>query len=142
MKAAAPMMGGIICPPVEAVASVAAAICGLKPAFFMIGMVKEPEATVLATEEPEIIPCSPEAATAALAGPPVNRPAARKARSLKNWPMLVRSSTTAKKRNRKMKFAETWMGVPKMPAPEERKVLVTSSSQSWPRWEKTGSPLP
>ena len=71
MNAAAPMIGGMICPPVEAVASVAAAKWGLNPAFFISGMVNDPEATVLATEEPETIPCSPEATTAAFAGPPV-----------------------------------------------------------------------
>src|SRR5699024_788680 len=84
IKAAEPMIGGISWPPVEAVASVAAATCGLKPAFFIIGMVNEPEATVFATAEPETIPCSPDATTAALAGPPVERPAALNARSLKN----------------------------------------------------------
>src|SRR5690625_60955 len=56
MNAAAPMIGGMIWPPVEAVASVAAATCGRNPAFFMIGMVNEPEATVLATEEPDTMP--------------------------------------------------------------------------------------
>src|SRR5699024_1606161 len=130
MKAAAPIMGGISCPPVEAVASVAAATCGLKPARFMMGMVNEPEATVLATEDPETIPCRPEAATAALAGPPVKRPAARNARSLRNWPMLVRSSTTAKNRNKKMKFDDTWIGVPNTPPPEERNILAENSVQS------------
>ena len=55
----------------------------MNPLFFIIGMVKEPEATVLATEEPETMPCRPDAATAAFAGPPVYRPAARKARSVK-----------------------------------------------------------
>src|SRR5699024_2064974 len=71
IKAAEPIIGGISWPPVEAVASVAAATCGLKPAFFMIGIVNEPEATDFATAEQEHIHCSPEATTAALAGPPV-----------------------------------------------------------------------
>src|SRR5699024_10146394 len=73
IKAAEPMIGGISWPPVEAVASAAAATCGLKPAFFIIGMVNEPEAAVFATAEPVTLPCSPEATTAALAGPPVGR---------------------------------------------------------------------
>src|SRR5699024_12254470 len=58
INAAAPIKGGIICPPVDAEASVAAANSGLNPAFFIIGMVKEPEATVFPTELPETIPCS------------------------------------------------------------------------------------
>ncbi len=115
MNAAAPMIGGMNWPPVDAVASVAPATCGLNPAFFMIGIVKDPEATVLATEDPEIMPCRPLAATAALAGPPVKRPATRNARSLKKAPMFVRISTTANSRNRKMKVEETWIGVPNTP---------------------------
>ncbi len=116
----------------------AAATCGLNPAFFMIGMVNDPDATVLATEEPETMPCSPEAPMAAFAGPPVYFPAARKARSLKNWPMLVRSSTTAKNRKRKMKFDETCSGVPKMPEPMERKVSVAKPSSVIPACENSG----
>ena len=38
-NAAAPMIGGIICPPVEAEASTAAANSGLYPVFFIMGTV-------------------------------------------------------------------------------------------------------
>src|SRR5699024_352620 len=106
--------------------------CGRKPALFISGIVKDPEATVFATEEPEIMPCRPEAATAAFAGPPVKRPVSRKARSLKSTPMFVWMSTTANSRNRKMKVEETWIGVPKIPAREVKKVPTAKSSQDWP----------
>ena len=42
MKAAAPMTGGMIWPPVEATASTAPAKAGLYPTFFISGMVKMP----------------------------------------------------------------------------------------------------
>src|SRR5699024_10323452 len=142
MKAADPMIGGMSCPPVEAVASVAAATWGLNPAFFIIGMVNDPDATVFATAEPETIPCRPEATTAAFAGPPVYLPAARKARSLKNCPILVRSRMTAKKRNRKINCDDTWIGVLKIPDPVERNMLVEKLSHDIPACRKTGLWLP
>ncbi len=89
INAAAPIIGGIICPPVEAAASVAPANSGVKPAFFIIGIVNDPEATVFPTELPETVPCSALATTAALAVPPVNRPVKAKAMSLKNLPIGV-----------------------------------------------------
>src|SRR3546814_3195834 len=70
MKTPAPITGGMNCPPVEAIASMAPASCGRKPVRFMSGMVKEPVVTTLATEEPEIEPNSAEVRTAILAGPP------------------------------------------------------------------------
>src|SRR5699024_3853116 len=106
INAAAPMIGGMICPPVEADASVPAANSGLKPAFFIIGIVNDPEATVLPTELPDTIPCSALAATAAFAVPPVNLPVKANARSLKNWPILVCTSTTPKNRKRKINFTD------------------------------------
>ena len=48
------MIGGINCPPVEAMASIAPATRGRKPMRFIMGMVKVPVATTFATEEPEI----------------------------------------------------------------------------------------
>src|SRR5690606_12586279 len=137
MKAAAPMTGGISCPPVDAVASVAAANDGRNPARFIIGMVNDPDATVLATELPETIPCIPLAAMAALAGPPANLPVARNARSLKNAPMLVLINKTPKSRNKKMNVDDTWIGVPKM-ARLEKNTSVAYESQSYPACEKIG----
>ncbi len=63
-KAPAPMMGGMICPPVEAAASTAAANFGRKPARCIIGMVMTPVAATFATVEPEMVPISAEPITA------------------------------------------------------------------------------
>ena len=70
MKPPAPMIGGMNMPPMEAAGSMAPATCGLKPAFFISGMVKAPVETVLAMADPETEPKKPEAITATLAGPP------------------------------------------------------------------------
>ncbi|MNU05957.1 hypothetical protein D3C72_2509610 [compost metagenome] len=60
----------MIWPLTEAATSTAPAFSAEKPVRFIIGMVKVPVVTTLAIDEPEIIPVSPEATTAALAGPP------------------------------------------------------------------------
>ncbi len=86
MKAAAPMMGGVNIPPVEAQASMAPAISAVYPVRFIRGMVKVPVVTTFPTGEPEIIPISALETTAVLAGPPRNRPATEWARSMKNCP--------------------------------------------------------
>ncbi len=70
IKAVEPMMGGMMAPPVEAVASTAAANSGSKPFFFIIGMVKVPVPMTLAVGLPLMEPKKPEATTATLAGPP------------------------------------------------------------------------
>src|SRR4030042_6065031 len=74
-NAAAPITGGIICPPVDAAASTAAANSGLYPSFFIIGIVKLPEPTVFDTELPDIVPSRALVITATLAGPPEENPA-------------------------------------------------------------------
>ena len=63
-------MGGMMAPPVEAVASTAAANSGSKPFFFIMGMVKVPVPMTLAVGLPLMEPKKPEATTATLAGPP------------------------------------------------------------------------
>lgn len=73
MNAAAPITGGKNWPLVEAAVSTAPATSGLKPAFFMTGIVSEPVIAVLATELPTTLPKKPLARTAALAGPPRKR---------------------------------------------------------------------
>jgi hypothetical protein len=75
-NAPAPMIGGMICPPVDAAASMPPASSGLYPSFFMSGMVKAPDVTTFAIALPEMDPMKPDATTAALAGPPRCRPAA------------------------------------------------------------------
>ena len=76
MNAAAPITGGMICPPEDAVASTAPANSGRMPDFFMIGIVKVPVAAVLATALPDTVPISALATTATLAGPPRIHPSA------------------------------------------------------------------
>ena len=55
-KAAAPMIGGMSWPLVEAATSTAPAFSAGKPTRFINGMVKVPVVTTLAMEEPEISP--------------------------------------------------------------------------------------
>ena len=54
MKAAAPMMGGMICPLVEAATSMAPALTAGIPILRITGMVKVPVVTTLAMDDPEI----------------------------------------------------------------------------------------
>ena len=67
------MIGGMIWPPVEAVASTPPAKDGLNPRLMIIGMVITPVPTTFATAEPDIVPNRLEAMIAAWAGPPRNR---------------------------------------------------------------------
>jgi hypothetical protein len=86
IKAAAPMMGGIKIPPVEATASTAPAKAGGYPLFFIIGIVNEPVEATFAVAAPESIPKNALVITATFAGPPVLCPAMPKAISLKKSP--------------------------------------------------------
>ena len=70
-NAAAPMTGGMICPPLDATASMAPAMCAGKPVRFIKGMVMAPSTTTLATALPETVPNSAEETTDTLAGPPL-----------------------------------------------------------------------
>ena len=70
MNAAAPITGGMSCPPVEPTASIAAAIWDGNPARFMSGIVTTPTAETLATALPEIMPKKAEPTTATFAEPP------------------------------------------------------------------------
>src|SRR3989338_3726311 len=85
-KAAAPMIGGMIWPPVDATASIAAAASGLNPVRFIMGMVSQPSTLTFATAEPEIVPNMLEDTTATLPGPPRAPPAIALAKFMKNWP--------------------------------------------------------
>ena len=73
------MMGGVICPPLEAAASTAPAKCALNPRFLINGIVMTPVPTTLATALPEIVPNNPLAMVAAAAGPERTRPVAASA---------------------------------------------------------------
>ena len=100
MNAAAPMTGGMICPPVDAAASTAPANSGRYPVFFMSGMVMEPVETVFATELPLTVPCRALATTAAFAGPPTEPPQAPMAIPVIQSPTPLAFRKVAKIRNR------------------------------------------
>ena len=70
MNAAAPMIGGMSWPLVEAATSIAPALIAGMPIFRITGIVKVPVVTTLAIDDPEIAPVMPDARIAALAGPP------------------------------------------------------------------------
>ena len=71
------MTGGMICPPVEATASTAAANGGRKPVRFISGMVIGPSTITLATALPETVPNRLELTTDTLPGPPAVWPVMR-----------------------------------------------------------------
>ena len=95
-KAADPMIGGTICPPVEAVASTPPANVGENPLRLMSGMVRTPVPTTLATGTPDMVPNRLEARTAAWAGPPRVRRVAAKAARMSDSPTPVASSSAPK----------------------------------------------
>ena len=74
MKAAAPITGGISCPPLEAAVSTAPENSESNPLFFINGIVNDPVPTTFATALPEIVPNKLLATTATFAGPPLNPP--------------------------------------------------------------------
>ena len=114
-NAPAPITGGKNIPLILAEASTAPAISGLKPVFFISGMVSVPVETVLAMAEPEIEPISADAKTETLAGPPVARPATPKAKSMKNCPTPERFKNAPKKIKMMTKLTKTCAIVPQTP---------------------------
>ena len=114
-KAAAPMIGGMICPPVEAAASTAPANSPLYPVFFISGIVTEPVVTVFPTELPDTIPQRAEEITATLAGPPVEAPARELANWIKNSEIPVASRNAPNRINSAIYVEQTPMGVPMTP---------------------------
>ena len=115
-NAAAPMTGGMICPPVDATASTAAANGGRKPLRFMSGIVIGPSTSTFATALPEIVPNRLELTTATLPGPPALRPVSARANSMKSCPTPVRSMKVPKRTNRITYPADTPSVGPKMPS--------------------------
>ena len=69
-NAAVPMMGGVMEPPEDAVASTAPATRALNPERFIAGIVMGPVVSTFDTAEPLIMPMAAELATATLADPP------------------------------------------------------------------------
>ncbi len=102
MKAAAPMTGGMICPPLEAQASTAPAKWGRYPTLFMRGMVKEPVVTTLATALPETVAIRALETMDAFAGPPTLWPVRERARLMKNLPAPERIRMEPKRMKRKI----------------------------------------
>ena len=76
----------MICPPVEAVASTAAAKWGRKPLRFMSGIVIGPSTITFATALPETVPNRLELTTDTLPGPPAVWPVSESAKSMKRLP--------------------------------------------------------
>ena len=116
MNAPAPMTGGMICPPVLAAASIAAAKCGRNPARFISGIVKVPVVTTFATALPESEPMNALASAAVIAGAPRVRPAMRAARVISSAPPPAASSTAPNSTNRYTKSALTPSGMPQIPS--------------------------
>ena len=117
MKAAAPMIGGMIWPLVDAATSIAPALTAGMPMRRMTGMVNVPVVTTLAMDEPEIIPVMPEARIAALAGPPLKRPTRANESDRKYCPAPALSSRAPNRTNRNTKLTETLIGMPKTASP-------------------------
>jgi hypothetical protein len=115
-KAAAPMIGGMICPPVLATASTAAANGGRKPVRFISGIVTWPVTITLATAEPETLPKSEDEITATLPGPPAERPVSDRAKSMNSRPTPERSMKAPNSTNTTTNPAETPSVEPKMPS--------------------------
>ena len=102
MKATAPITGGMIWPPIEAVASTPPAKAARYPKRFISGMVNWPVVTTLATPEPEIVPISAEEITATLPAPPRAWPTRPSATSVKSRIMPARSRKAPNRMKRKM----------------------------------------
>ena len=95
------MTGGTSAPPLAAAAVIPAAMWGLKPELRIIGIVKVPIVTALATALPEREPMSPLPNTATLAGPPGLLPKNRSAKSMMNCVAPLASRKAPKMTNRK-----------------------------------------
>ena len=104
MNAAAPSIGGVICPPVEEAASTAPEKCDGYPIFFIAGIVSEPVVTVFAIDEPEIVPINAEEKIATLAGPPEYLPASNIAKSMNNLPRPTLVANTPNNINKNTVF--------------------------------------
>lgn len=125
-KAAEPIIGGNMLPPVEAAASTAAAVVGVYPALLLTGIVKEPVVTVFAVGLPEIEPNKALAITATFADPPRDLPAMAMESLKKNSPAPAFFKKAPKSIKIKTKVAATEIGEPHNPL----KLKAKSSSNS------------
>jgi hypothetical protein len=133
MKTPAPITGGMNCPPVEEMASIAPATQGRNPVRFIMGMVKLPVDTTLATEEPEIDPKRAEVTTAILAGPPLHLPVKAFPSSIKNPPAPLRSKKAPNTMKGKTKVAKVAVTTPNI-ASWVLKVNSMIRSRDIPAW--------
>ncbi len=133
MNTPAPMIGGMTCPPVDAMASIAPAWWGLKPIRFIIGIVNAPDATTFATDEPDIDPNNAELNVAIFAGPPRQRPVKAVANSMKNVPAPLRSKNAPKIMKGKTKVAKVAVTTPNIASCVE-KVNSMMRSTVIPEW--------
>ncbi len=135
MKAATPITGGMIWPPVEATASIAAATWGRYPVRFISGMVTDPVITTFDTAVPEMDPNRLEATTAILAGPPRKRPMAAMAKSVSTVAPPLWNRTLPKSTKARTTVAATTNGKPSMPLVSRYRYMVRRSQEA-PRLSK------
>ena len=133
INAAAPMMGGMSWPLVEAATSTAPAVTGVKPTFLIKGMVMAPVVTVFAMDDPEMEPMAQEATTAAFAGPPRYLPITAKERLIRYAPAPILSRKAPNRTKRNTKVADTLRGTPQSPSPD-MKIWSTIRLTLKPRW--------
>ena len=119
MKAVAPMTGGASTAPVEAQASIAPAVDGLKPVFFMAGIVIVPVVSTFEITEPLIEPSRPDEKIATLAAPPRYWPQSAKAKLMKNSPAPVCCRAMPKIRKPITSSAKARIGMPSMLSDEK-----------------------
>jgi len=98
-----------------AAVSMPPASSGLKPTFFMRGMVSVPMVAVLATPLPEMVPMKALATTETLAGPPLVCPTRDMASFMRYSPAPVLSKMAPKSTKANTKVEDTHSGIPKMP---------------------------
>ena len=115
-NATAPITGGMIWPPVEAAASTAPANLGGKPVRLIIGMVKTPVVTTLATAAPFIVPKLALPMIAACAGPPRSLPVTAKANLRSVAPAPEVSRMAPKRMNTSTTWPTTATGRPNTPS--------------------------
>ena len=135
-RAAAPMIGGMIWPPLDAVASIPPAKAGLKPRCLISGIVKVPVPTMLATVLPDIVPNRLEATMAAWAGPPRVRRVARKENFSRVSPAPVPSSITPNRMKISTMLITMLVIVPKMPLLRLYQIFSASWSGAKPEWRR------
>ena len=115
-KAAAPITGGVSWPLVDEATSTAPAFSGAKPMRFINGMVKVPVVTVLAMDEPEIMPVIIDDSTAAFAGPPRRAPSSAIATLMNQLPPPALSRSPPNNTKRKIIVVDTPSATPNTPS--------------------------